>query len=156
MLKYVLRNERGAVVTQRTKVLRQKRYKCSTCRGWSPSDVGLHLEQVTGQSSGCPAPLENATLTSSALSNDSNEARRQSRSTSSITGNRLPSPLYRRCQECPFHFYVFKLRNSEKPANSNPPGGKMILRNAIIAAAHQTYLHICFRAIRSEQAQDEN
>lgn len=32
----------------------------------------------------------------------------------------------------------------------------MILRDAIIAAAHQTHLHICLRAIHSEQAQDEN
>ena len=54
-----------------------------------------------------------------------------------------------------FIFYVFGLKDSVKPADSNASDEKMILRNTIIAVAHQTYLNMCLRAIQSEQASDK-
>ena len=55
-----------------------------------------------------------------------------------------------------FIFYVFGLKGSVEPADSNTSDEKMILRNTIIAVAHQTYLNMCLRAIQSEQAADKN
>ena len=55
-----------------------------------------------------------------------------------------------------FIFYVFGLRDSVEPADSDTSDEKMILRNTIIAVAHQTYLNMCLRAIQSEQALDKN
>lgn len=55
-----------------------------------------------------------------------------------------------------FIFYVFGLRDSVEPADSDTSDEKMILRNTIIAVAHQTYLNMCLRAIQSEQASDKN
>lgn len=55
-----------------------------------------------------------------------------------------------------FIFYVFGLRDSVAPADSDTSDEKMILRNTIIAVAHQTYLNMYLRAIQSEQALDKN
>ena len=61
------------------------------------------------------------------------------------------------CEELENHiFYVFGLRDSVEPADSDTSDEKMILRNTIIAVAHQTYLNMCLHAIRSEQTPDEN
>ena len=49
-------------------------------------------------------------------------------------------------------FDVFGLKASVGPPDSNTSDEKMILRNTIIAVAHQTYLDMCLRAIQSEQA----
>ena len=54
-----------------------------------------------------------------------------------------------------FIFYVFGLKDSVEPADSNTSDEKMILRNTIIAVAHQTYLDMCLRAIQSEQTSNK-
>ena len=54
-----------------------------------------------------------------------------------------------------FIFQVFGVKDAVVPADSNASDEKMILRNTIIAVAHQTYLHMCLRAIQSEQASDQ-
>lgn len=55
-----------------------------------------------------------------------------------------------------FIFFVFGLRDSVELADADTSDEKMILRNTIIAVAHQTYLNMCLRAIQSEQALDRN
>lgn len=55
-----------------------------------------------------------------------------------------------------FIFHVFGLKDAMEPAESNISDEKMILRNAIIAVAHQTYLNMCLRAIQREQATDKS
>ena len=55
-----------------------------------------------------------------------------------------------------FIFYVFGLRDSVEPADGETSDEKMILRNTIIAVAHQTYLNMCLHALRSEQLSDKN
>lgn len=50
-----------------------------------------------------------------------------------------------------FIFCVFGVREAAEPSDSHASDEKMILRNTIIAVAHQTYLNMCLRAIRSEQ-----
>ena len=52
-------------------------------------------------------------------------------------------------------FQVFGLKDSVEPADSNSSDEKMILRNTIIAVAHQTYLNMCLCAIQSEHASDK-
>ena len=53
-------------------------------------------------------------------------------------------------------FYVFGLKDSVDAADSNAPDEKMMLRNIIITVAHQTYLNMCFSAIKSERTSDKN
>ena len=55
-----------------------------------------------------------------------------------------------------FIFYVFGLKDDVEPAGSNSSDEKLILRNTIIAVAHQTYLNMCLRDIQSETAPDQD
>ena len=54
-----------------------------------------------------------------------------------------------------FIFYVFGLKDSVELADGSASDEEMILRNTIVAVAHQTYLNMCLRAIQSEQAPDK-
>ena len=53
-------------------------------------------------------------------------------------------------------FCVFGLKEAAGSPDSDTSDEKMILRNTIIAVAHQTYLNMCLRAIQSEQSPDRN
>lgn len=50
-----------------------------------------------------------------------------------------------------FIFHVFGLKDALEPAEGDIPDEKMILRNTIVAVAHQTYLNMCLRSIQREQ-----
>lgn len=49
-------------------------------------------------------------------------------------------------------FYVFGLKDSVDAADNNAPDEKVMLRNTIITVAHQTYLNMCFNAVKDERA----
>lgn len=56
-----------------------------------------------------------------------------------------------------FIFCLVGLQDTAQMAESDTSDDeKMILRNTIIAVAHQMYLNMCLRAIQSEMALDEN
>lgn len=52
-------------------------------------------------------------------------------------------------------YSVFGLEDSADAADNNASDEKMMLRNIIVTVAHQTYLHMCFNAIRSERPLDK-
>ena len=52
-------------------------------------------------------------------------------------------------------FYVFGLKDFVDSANGDNSDEKMLLRNTVIAVAHQTYLNMCLNAIQNEQTPTE-
>ena len=55
-----------------------------------------------------------------------------------------------------FIFYVFGLKASLTPVDSEASDEQIILRNTIIAVTHQTYLHMCLRGMQDEQLLNQN
>lgn len=53
-------------------------------------------------------------------------------------------------------FDVFGLKDAASPVDSDATDEKIMLRNIIITVAHQTYLSMCFNAIKGERTPGKN